>query len=176
MLMFRMRLVKDLPSQFIDNGCCASLEKWRLRKPCGIHGKASSCHSLNLRCYGTRYEPIPKRLRTFISSNGGEWQARGAWATTKRRCSSLRTRSSSVYAHAGGHHAKPLHPRATNVLYLMYLGTCLVERTWRFALPLVLAFVEGRQLLRGIMRMSTQAFLNTAATRVIFIGLTKLIM
>ncbi|KAG7670516.1 putative Solute carrier family 40 member 2, chloroplastic [Nannochloris sp. 'desiccata'] len=30
-----------------------------------------------------------------------------------------------------------------NALYFMYLCACLVERTWRFALPLCLAYVEG---------------------------------
>lgn len=37
----------------------------------------------------------------------------------------------------------PTHPKAMNALYFMYLCACLVERTWRFALPLCLAFVEG---------------------------------
>jgi len=36
-----------------------------------------------------------------------------------------------------------VHPRALNGLYFLYLCACLVERTWRFALPLVLANVEG---------------------------------
>ena len=39
--------------------------------------------------------------------------------------------------------ATPTHPRALRGLYIMYLCACLVERTWRFALPLVLAFVDG---------------------------------
>ena len=37
----------------------------------------------------------------------------------------------------------PTHPHAMNALYFMYLCACLVERTWRFALPLCLALVEG---------------------------------
>ena len=37
----------------------------------------------------------------------------------------------------------PIHPEAMNALYFMYLCACLVERTWRFALPLCLAYVEG---------------------------------
>lgn len=37
----------------------------------------------------------------------------------------------------------PLYPIAIKGLYLMYFCACLVERTWRFALPLVLAFVDG---------------------------------
>ena len=37
----------------------------------------------------------------------------------------------------------PTHPKAMNALYFMYLCACLVERTWRFALPLCLAFVDG---------------------------------
>jgi len=37
----------------------------------------------------------------------------------------------------------PIHPEAMDALYFMYLCACLVERTWRFALPLCLAYVEG---------------------------------
>jgi len=37
----------------------------------------------------------------------------------------------------------PIHPEAMNGLYFMYFCACLVERTWRFALPLCLAYVEG---------------------------------
>lgn len=48
-----------------------------------------------------------------------------------------------VAAAAGAADTRPIHPRAMNGLYLMYLCACLVERTWRFALPLVLAYVDG---------------------------------
>ena len=37
----------------------------------------------------------------------------------------------------------PIYPEAMRALYFMYLCACLVERTWRFALPLCLAYVEG---------------------------------
>jgi hypothetical protein len=39
--------------------------------------------------------------------------------------------------------ARPVHPRAVKGLYVVYMAACIVERTWRFALPLVLAYVEG---------------------------------
>ena len=138
--MSRMRLVKNLSSQFFDNERHVILEKRRLR-PLRSHG-ANSSALLNLRSPRFKRASIPERN---VFSNGGHWLPRGVWIAAKRRCSSRRL-GSSVLAHAGGHHAKPLHPRATNVLYLMYLGTCLVERTWRFALPLVLAFVEGKHM------------------------------
>jgi hypothetical protein len=139
--MSRMRLVKNPSSQFFDNGRHVTLEKRKLR-PLRSHN-ANSCELLNLRSPRFKRASISERIVFF---NGGHWLPHGVWIAAKRRCSSRRL-GSSVLAHAGGHHAKPLHPRATNVLYLMYLGTCLVERTWRFALPLVLAFVEGKLLL-----------------------------
>lgn len=36
-----------------------------------------------------------------------------------------------------------MHPAALNSLYSMYFCACFVERTWRFGLPLVLAFIPG---------------------------------
>lgn len=39
--------------------------------------------------------------------------------------------------------SRPLHPAALNSLYAMYFCACFVERTWRFGLPLVLAFIPG---------------------------------
>jgi hypothetical protein len=35
------------------------------------------------------------------------------------------------------------HPRALRLLYALYLASCLTERTWRFGLPLVLAYMPG---------------------------------
>jgi hypothetical protein len=37
----------------------------------------------------------------------------------------------------------PKHPEALTILYFTYLWQCFVERTWRFGLPLILAFVDG---------------------------------
>ena len=37
----------------------------------------------------------------------------------------------------------PSYPEGVKLLYLVYLCACLMERTWRFALPLVLANLEG---------------------------------
>jgi iron-regulated transporter 1 len=37
----------------------------------------------------------------------------------------------------------PVHPEALNYLYLLYSFACFVERSFRFGLPLILAFVEG---------------------------------
>lgn len=139
--MSRMRLVKNLSSHFFDNGRHVTLEKRKLR-PLRSHD-ANSCELLNLRSPRFKRASIPVRIVFF---NGGHCRPHEGWIAAKHRCSSRRL-GSLVFAHAGGHHARPLHPRATNVLYLMYLGTCLVERTWRFALPLVLAFVEGKHLL-----------------------------
>ncbi|EFN52807.1 hypothetical protein CHLNCDRAFT_138468 [Chlorella variabilis] len=39
--------------------------------------------------------------------------------------------------------SRALHPAALNSLYSMYFCACFVERTWRFGLPLVLAFIPG---------------------------------
>lgn len=39
--------------------------------------------------------------------------------------------------------AKPIHPAAMRGLYVVYIAACLVERTWRFALPLVLSYING---------------------------------
>lgn len=38
---------------------------------------------------------------------------------------------------------QPVHPEALNYLYLLYSFACFVERSFRFGLPLILAFVEG---------------------------------
>lgn len=38
---------------------------------------------------------------------------------------------------------KHVHPVAVKGLYVVYMAACLVERTWRFAVPLVLSYIEG---------------------------------
>ncbi|KAL4440206.1 hypothetical protein ABPG75_003207 [Micractinium tetrahymenae] len=38
---------------------------------------------------------------------------------------------------------RALHPEALVSLYSMYFCACILERTWRFGLPLVLAFIPG---------------------------------
>ncbi|PRW39229.1 solute carrier family 40 member chloroplastic [Chlorella sorokiniana] len=45
--------------------------------------------------------------------------------------------------HADASGERALHPTALTALYTLYAFACFVERTWRFGLPLVLAFVEG---------------------------------
>lgn len=62
---------------------------------------------------------------------------------------------------AGPSDGTPVHPRAVNVLYLMYLCSCLVERTWRFALPLVLAHLEGARWPFGNFYLNVQDTLLT---------------
>ena len=61
-------------------------------------------------------------------------------------CSGWHARCSSLAARAAGEDAICAHrlvlPRPTRS-YLLYACACFVERTWRFGLPLVLAFVEG---------------------------------
>lgn len=41
------------------------------------------------------------------------------------------------------HHDSPKYPLGVKLLYCVYFCACLMERTWRFALPLVLANLEG---------------------------------
>lgn len=41
------------------------------------------------------------------------------------------------------HQDSPKYPLGVKLLYCVYFCACLMERTWRFALPLVLANLEG---------------------------------
>lgn len=61
-------------------------------------------------------------------------QQRGPWG--------IQAGSVAAVLSSGGDE-EPLYPEALNTLYLLYSFACFVERTWRFALPLVLAFMEG---------------------------------
>lgn len=42
-----------------------------------------------------------------------------------------------------GQYDPPKYPMGVNLLYCVYFCACLMERTWRFALPLVLANLDG---------------------------------
>lgn len=45
------------------------------------------------------------------------------------------------------HYDPPKYPLGVKLLYCVYFCACLMERTWRFALPLVLANLEGMVIL-----------------------------
>jgi hypothetical protein len=94
-----------------------------------------------------RYRPLTTTAATSGGSSGG-WSRHQAMShpgsLVRRLASAAGGHSSSdtpsVVREAG---SQALHPAALLSLYATYFCACFIERTWRFGLPLCLAFIPG---------------------------------
>ena len=66
-----------------------------------------------------------------------------AWSNCRSSCLHGCCFSPSLPPPASPSLVRPTCPLPLHRSYLLYACACFVERTWRFGLPLVLAFVEG---------------------------------